>query len=91
MIIKIFAVFDTKAQAFNSPFFMMNEGMAIRGFSDAVNNKENAIGQHPEDYTLFRIGDYNDENGAITPEAPTTLGIGVEYISQPNYSEKDKS
>lgn len=90
MIIKIFAVFDTKAQAFNSPFFVSNEGMAIRGFTDAVNDKNNSIGQHPEDYTLFRIGDYNDENGAITPESPATLGIGVEYLRQPNYPETVK-
>lgn len=87
MIIKIFAVFDSKADAFNSPFFIMNEGQAIRGFTDAVNDKNNPIGQHPEDYSLFRIGDYNDSNAALTPENPTALIIGVECLSQPNYPE----
>ena len=33
MVTKIFSVYDEKAKAFGNPFFMVNKGMALRGFA----------------------------------------------------------
>ena len=79
MNMKIFAIFDAKAEAYNQPFFLTNEGQATRGFSDAVNDPQSIMGKHPADFTLFRIGTYNEETAEIKSESPTVLGVGVEF------------
>ena len=59
MKLKIFSVFDSKAAFFTSLWTEQREASAIRGFSDAVNNPDpnNGFRKHPEDYSLFLIGD----------------------------------
>lgn len=79
MILKIFAIYDAKAEAYNQPFFLHNEGQATRGFSDAVNDKNSIMGKHPADFTLFRIGTFDDSTSTITSESPIVLGVGVEF------------
>lgn len=72
----IFSVFDSKGAFFGKPFFGMNEGSAIRDFGDGVNDgsiKGNSWYAHPEDYSLFRIGTYEDATGEIIPELPKNL------------------
>jgi len=59
----IFSIYDQKAHAYLPPFFMHTEGMAIRGFADACNDKDHAFGKHPHDYTLFNFGTFNDTTG----------------------------
>lgn len=79
---KVYAVHDVKAEAFMMPFFMQTDGQAIRGFADAVNDNSNQIGKHPQDYTLFCIGEYSDATGALTAQEKKSLGNGVEYLSK---------
>lgn len=58
---------DIKVEAFNTPFCTPSVGMAIRGFTDAVNNsnKDSDVSKHPKDFDLFQLGTYNDEDGQI--------------------------
>lgn len=56
----VFAVYDAKAHAYTPPFYVHTEGMAVRGFGDAVNDPNHAFGKHPEDYTLYCLGTFND-------------------------------
>lgn len=77
----MFAVHDTKAGAFLPPFIFHAEGMAKRVFADCVNDPKHAFGRHPEDYTLFRIAEYDDRTGTVTKEpAPVSLGNGVTFL-----------
>ena len=79
----IFSVFDSKAETFNTPFFMAAKGQALRGFQDEVNRPESEIGKHPEDYTLFCIGEVDLDTGKITPlSSPTSMGLAIEYKEQ---------
>lgn len=78
---KMFSVHDRKAGAFLPPFMFHARGMAERVFSDCVNNREHAFGKHPEDYTLFLIGEYDDLTGELIKEsAPVSLGNGVTFL-----------
>lgn len=55
--------------------------MAIRQFSDYVNDKNHPWGKHPEDYTLMSIGEYDDESAEIrTFDVPIVHGIGVKFL-----------
>ena len=81
MKVFIFTIYDSKAETFNAPFFMTNEPQAVRGFSDAVNNPETPYGKHPEDYTLFLIGEYDDTTAEIITIAPKSIGVGVIFVN----------
>lgn len=73
----IYAILDTKAQSHLQPWFVQNDDVAIRAFSDAVNDREHNIGKHPEDYHLVRIGSWDQATGSITAEpAPVVITTG---------------
>lgn len=59
------AVWDEKLQSFMRPYYAPKIGGAVRAFSDEVNRAGSEMGQHPEDYTLFELGTWNDEDGTF--------------------------
>ena len=80
MKLRVFSVFDVKAKAYLPPFFMPEQGQAIRVFSDCVNNVEHQFGSHPGDYSLFEIGDFDDNHGQLVPCNPTMVVQGLECV-----------
>lgn len=76
---KIYAVLDNKAKTFNAPFFQPNQVAAVRAFNMEVNRADplNAIHQHPEDFDLYYIGDYNTETGQLLPHEPELLVTAI--------------
>lgn len=63
----ICAVLDSAVQAFGTPFFVQADGHALRSFIDEVNRQapDNTLFGHPEDYTLYHLGEFNEEDGAF--------------------------
>ena len=83
MLLKIFTVYDAKAEAYMQPFFMQSTGQAIRSFEDTVNDTKSVFNKHAQDFTLFEIGTYEDSNCFIQQhEAKIPLGTAQEYIKQ---------
>lgn len=81
MILKVFSVFDSKSQAFARPFFDASKGSAIRAFGDIARDKQHPIGAHPEDYTLFELGEWDDKSAQFTfLKAPVSLGLAIELL-----------
>ncbi|AXL15300.1 nonstructural protein [Microviridae sp.] len=80
MIHKIYTVYDTKAEAFLPPFFMHKEGMALRIFQECLENEEHQFGKHPEDYTLFYAGEFDDNLGTITQEKLESVAPGITLV-----------
>ena len=80
---KIFSIFDSKAENFNTPIFLPTEGQAIRIFDDMVNDQadKSEIAKHPEDYTLFCLGEFDSDAGLVTPlTTPKSLGLAQEFV-----------
>lgn len=79
-MLKMFTVYDSKAEAYLPPFYSKSKGEALRSFTDAVNDPQSQLNKHPEDYTLFEVGDF-DENlgGFIILEAKTALGTAIDF------------
>lgn len=71
------AVYDQGVQAFMRPWFVRTKGEAIRIFTDETNRKggeNNALSTHPEDYSLYFLGTWDDTSGKIEqPEIPEKL------------------
>lgn len=81
MILKIFSVYDSKAEAYLPPFFVASKGAAIRMFSDACNDVGHNFFKHAEDYTLFELGEFDDLTGNIhVLKAHVCLGGALEFL-----------
>ena len=68
MIHKTFSIFDSKASAYLPPFYMQTKAEAIRAIGDCVDDKEHRFAKHPEDYTLFYLGEFDDNKGTFEDE-----------------------
>lgn len=78
MKLRIYSIYDSKAEAYMNPFFMRNDGEALRGFMDGIENSDTPFHKWPQDYTLFHVGHWDDESGLIENTTPKSLGNGVE-------------
>ena len=75
-----FSVYDRAAENYNTPMFMAAKGQAIRAFDDQANSEDSMINKHPEDYTLFYIGEFDDDTGLLTPaNKPQSMGKGSDF------------
>lgn len=83
MKLKVFTVYDSKAEAYLQPFFSVSTGAAVRMFSDAITDSNHQFHKHAADYTLFHIGEYDDTNGLLKAVTPVSLGNALEYKSAP--------
>jgi hypothetical protein len=80
MIHYVFSIYDDKAEAFLPPFVLPKEAQALRVFADCVNSDSHQFGQNPADYSIFRFGTWNDENGQFLLERTQhCLGNGVAF------------
>lgn len=78
---KMFVVYDSKAEAYGLPAAIRSKGEAIRGFAMATKDPQSQIAKSPADYTLFEIGEYNEITGEILNyEAKINLGCAVEHM-----------
>lgn len=79
------AVFDSAVNTYGQPFFVPAVGAAVRSFIDEVNRKaaDNQLNQHPDDFTLFHVADYEDETGVfVAPEGGiVSLARGKDVIN----------
>lgn len=82
MTLLMFSIFDNKADAFNTPFFMAARGQAVRAFQDLVNDGQSAISKHPEDYKLCLIGEFNVLDAEFTPAGVVSLGFGSDFVER---------
>lgn len=81
MLMQVFAVYDSKVQAFSIPFILKSKGEALRSFTEISNDKSSSIGKYPSDFTLFNIAQYEDTTGLITSyDTPVSLGLALEFV-----------
>jgi len=81
--LRLFAVRDVKAEAFNAPFCFQTAGQALRAFSDEVNNPNSSLSKHPEDFFLYELGVYEDSTAAFTIlPAPRLLGTAADFVAR---------
>ena len=80
---QVFSIYDSKAQAYFPPFYLHNSQMAIRQFGDMVNDPESRVSKHPEDYTLFHLAEWDDQDSKHkTPKnSPESLGNGAQFVN----------
>ena len=75
MKVNMYAIHDSKAGAYGQPFLLQTNGLASRSFIQAVMKQDSPFNKDPLDYTLFRIGNYDDETSIIKSETPPEMLI----------------
>ncbi len=80
MKMSVFSVLDAKTRAFMMPFYSHTIASALRTFSDATKDPASLMHQHPSDFQLWLIGEFDDQTGEITPQIPQSLGSAVDHV-----------
>lgn len=76
---KLFAIYDSKAETFNAPWHSATIATALRAFTQAAMDEGHEFHKHGGDYSLFCIGEFDDETGLLTPSVPlTNLGTALQ-------------
>ncbi|WNK14598.1 MAG: nonstructural protein [Microvirus sp.] len=84
MKLKAFSILDTKTNAFAAPWFMPSTGLAVRVFTDVVNEPGNTINKHPEDFRLFQIGEWEDGTGVFENIQPPLAIASAAELKTPS-------
>lgn len=77
-----FAVFDVKSKLFSNVHLLQSDGVAIRSFSTACENKDTEFNKFPEDYSLYRLGTFNIETGLLESETPKQICNATEFVNK---------
>lgn len=77
---KIFTLYDVKSCSFGTPFFSITTGVAIRTFTQLINDPDSLINMWPQDFQLFELGEFDSHTGAITTTLPPLFITSAETI-----------
>jgi len=78
---QLYAIFDTASGVYSKPLFARADGEVTREFQTLCTDAEHPYGQHPEDYSLYRLGIFDDQTGKLTNEENECLATGLELVS----------
>lgn len=63
MKLEVFTIHDSKAGLFLQPWVHQSVGSATRQLEDMLRDPSSAFAMHPEDYSLFHLGAFDQVNG----------------------------
>lgn len=83
MIVKCYAIYDAKISQYRLAIFDIEDGGGMRQFSDAVNDStpNNPWNKHPEDYSLWFVGEFDTNNGKLKDSVPINLVNATAVLS----------
>lgn len=81
MTLTIFSIYDSKAEAYITPFFAINSATGIRDFETAARDKNTKFWSHPGDFTLFEMGSFDQDSGK-TELLKTPINHGTALVHQ---------
>lgn len=76
----IYALRDTKAEAFNLPFYSDNHATAMRSLTVQLEQDEN-MRSFAVDFVLYCVGTFDQASGRLTPRDPEVVVDCVELVS----------
>jgi len=80
MLVKMYAIYDSKAVAYLQPFFCANHAVAFRNIERACKNPQSPFAEFPADFNLFCLADFEDTKGELKPFlAPENLGNLLQF------------
>lgn len=70
MKFQMYVIRDKQVNSFMTPYFMRNDGEALRSFADEVNRaaEDNILYRHSDDFELYRLGDFDSDSASFVIE-----------------------
>ena len=88
MKVNLYAVFDRCSGVYDGPIPGRADAEMIRGFTQQCLNPDSQLGKSPDDFTLFKVGSWNDGTAELEDFAPEKLLNGAEAIAASRNIEK---
>lgn len=68
MILQVCTIYDKRAVNYGPPMCFQTLGIAERSFGDSVNDPNNIMYKHPDDFSLMHIGTFDTDTGTMKNE-----------------------
>lgn len=85
-ILRLYSIYDDKAEQFSPPQVYHNDMLALRAFQGIVNDDKMLIQKYPEDFSLYYVGNIGDSDGRYYIESsdesrvPVLVGRAIDYL-----------
>ena len=79
MIFGMYSIKDAKT-GFMTPVLEQNDAAALRNFSHAVNQPDSLMHDCPNDFSLFKVSDFDSDSGIIAMPSPTLVADASEVL-----------
>ena len=80
MRVFVYVIRDSVSQVYDRPMCARSEGEMVRSFSDVAKDTSHPIGQHPEHYSLWNVGTYDDNSGMIEATPPVHVVNAIDLV-----------
>lgn len=91
MVSNVYAIYDEKAEAYNTPFPLATDGLARRSFDAACKDPGTDLYRFPGDYSLYCVGKWNDQDGSLESIVPPRFiakNVSAVQIAQQKFDEE---
>lgn len=75
----MFSIFDAVTRQFSVPAVHNNEAAASRNFAEVFKDVF-----QPEDYSLYCVGEFDTENGSVSPTEPYVVCRATDFVKGEN-------
>lgn len=85
-VLCVVAIYDEKAQAFRSPWFVPRIELALRALGDVFRDpsaRASELVKYHRDYVLYKLGSFDDATGHMLPITPEVV-CRVTSLSNPD-------
>ena len=79
MRLGLYSIKDAKT-GFMTPVLEQNDAAALRNFSHAVNQPDSLMHDCPNDFTLFKVADFDTDGGIIAIPNPSLVADASEVL-----------
>lgn len=81
MLISLYTIYDSKAGSYLPPFTSVNHATALRSFESAIQQEDHDFNRHAEDYSLWSLGDFDQDKAELKPTKLLCIGQAHEILS----------
>lgn len=82
MLLKAYSIHDNAVKSYNNPFYMLTHAEACRAFKTEALNPESKICNHPQDFSLYYVGTYDNASATFNQSDGISLMITATEIQQ---------
>ena len=75
----LYSIKDAKT-GFMTPVLEQNDAAALRNFSAAVNQSDSLMHQYPNDFSLFKVANFDSDDGVDPYSSPVLISDASEVL-----------